>query len=94
MVQSSRKIGRSTCVNCGFTDLHAFFQLLRGNEPKCPDCKSANVVEGEPTLRCTSCELTVVPRRHRMGMAVTPLACNHCQSDSFEVVPKVPAGYI
>ncbi len=94
MAQPSRKIGRATCVSCGFTDLHSFFQLLRGEDPKCPDCKSTNVAEGEPDLRCTGCGQTTVPRRHRLNMAVAPLRCVGCGSDSFEAVPKVPAGYI
>ncbi len=94
MAQPSRKIGRATCVRCGFTDLHSFFQLLRGEESKCPDCKSTNVAEGEPNLRCTGCGVTIAPRRHRLNMAVVPLSCEGCQSALFEAVPKVPAGYI
>ncbi len=94
MAQPSRKIGRATCVSCGFTDLYSFFQLLRGEQPKCPDCKSTDVAEGEPELRCSNCGLSAVLRRHRMNIAVAPLRCHGCQSVSFEAVPKVPAGYI
>ncbi len=79
MNATRNKNGRLTCLNCGFTDLRSFFALLRGDDPKCPDCKSSDVTEGEPVLQCSSCLIvTAFPRKHREYSAVKPLACAGC----------------
>lgn len=89
--KSSAKV---TCLGCGYTDLRAFFALLRGEKPKCPDCGSNNIVEGEPQLRCTKCSETTMPRRNRLYSAVQVLTCQVCEGTEFDAEQKVPSGYI
>lgn len=89
-----KRTGKMTCLSCSYTDLSSFFQLLRGNEPKCPDCGSANVTSGEPQLRCSHCSETTMPRRHRLNSTVSPLRCAVCNGTEFEAVSKVPAGFL